>query len=184
MQLIKGTGPLSGSFGNGYRPGDPKWHGSGRAVDWMGYNQDALASFLASKRPLELIHRTSRRDYAYTRGVNKGSFNEALMNAHRNHIHIAMQNGGVIREPVLGIGASGRSYSFGDGYRPERVVPMGAGPGAGSGGGSVYNIRIEPKIPVGSHPVEVGAAIARALEPYFRAGGSIVGRDGVEIRTT
>jgi hypothetical protein len=68
---------------------------SGRAVDWMGYNQDALASFLAARRPLELIHRTRNRDYAYTRGKNKGSFNNALMEAHRNHIHIAMDDGGM-----------------------------------------------------------------------------------------
>jgi len=93
LQLIK-SGPKSGSFGNAYRPGDPKWHGSGRAVDWMGFNQDALASFLAAKRPLELIHRTRNRDYAYTRGRNKGSFNNSLMEAHRNHIHIAMDDGG------------------------------------------------------------------------------------------
>lgn len=93
LQLIR-SGPDQGSFGNAYRPGDPKWHGSGRAVDWMGYNMDALATYLASKRPLELIHRTRNRDYAYTRGVNKGSFNNSLMEAHRNHIHIAMDDGG------------------------------------------------------------------------------------------
>jgi len=95
VKLIK-SGPKSGSFGNAYRPGDPLWHGSGRAVDWMGYNQDALASFLASKRPLELIHRTNRRDYAYTRGQNMGSFDNPLMEEHRNHIHVAMDKGGVI----------------------------------------------------------------------------------------
>ena len=127
---------LGGSFGNGYRPGDPKWHGSGWAVDWMGYNLDALASRLARLKPLALIHRTNRRDYAYTRGRNKGSFNNPLMEAHRNHIHIAMANGGMIREPVLGVGASGRTYSFGENYRPERVVPMGGG-GASAGGGQI-----------------------------------------------
>lgn len=121
--LIMATGPMSGSFGNGYRPGDPLWHGSGRAVDWMGYNQDRLARYLASLHPLELIHRTRSRDYAYTRGRNKGSFNNALMEAHRNHIHIAMRNGGVIREPVFGYGASGRSYSFGEDGIPETVIP-------------------------------------------------------------
>lgn len=129
IAMIKGTGPLSGEFGNAYRPGDPKWHGSGRAVDWMGYNQDALATLLAGKRPLELIHRTRNRDYAYTRGVNKGSFNSALMEAHRNHIHIAMKDGGTIREPVFGIGASGNSYSFGENWQPERVTPMHGGGG-------------------------------------------------------
>ena len=96
LALIRSTGPLSGTFGNAYRPGDPKWHGSGRAVDWMGFNQDALASVLAGKRPLELIHRTNRRDYAYTRGQNRGSFDNALMQAHRNHIHIALPGGGII----------------------------------------------------------------------------------------
>jgi hypothetical protein len=134
VALIKSTGPISGSFGNAYRAGDPLWHGSGRAVDWMGFNQDRLATFLAAKRPLELIHRTNKRDYAYTRGVNKGSFNNSLMEAHRNHVHIAMANGGVVREPVLGIGASGRSYSFGE-RGPETVTP-------GTGGGNTYIINI------------------------------------------
>jgi TP901 family phage tail tape measure protein len=95
VALIKSTGPVSGSFGNSYRAGDPLWHGSGRAVDWMGYNQDTLAGFLSRHRPLELIHRSSLRDYAYTRGQNRGSFNEALMQAHRNHVHIAMEDGGL-----------------------------------------------------------------------------------------
>jgi hypothetical protein len=123
VQLIK-SGPKQGSFGNAYRPGDPKWHGSGRAVDWMGYNMDALAKYLAAKRPLELIHRTRNRDYAYTRGRNMGSFNSALMNAHKNHVHVAMANGGVIPEPVIGVGASGRSYSFAE-RGPERVLSTG-----------------------------------------------------------
>lgn len=96
VALIRSTGPISGTFGNAYRPGDPLWHGSGRAVDWMGYNQDILATFLASRRPLELIHRTNRRDYAYTRGVNKGSFNNTLMEQHRNHVHAAFARGGIV----------------------------------------------------------------------------------------
>lgn len=95
LTVIK-AGPKQGSFGNAYRPGDPKWHGSGRAVDWMGYNMDALATYLAARKPLELIHRTKSRDYAYTRGKDKGSFNQALMNAHKNHIHIAFDRGGLL----------------------------------------------------------------------------------------
>lgn len=151
VRMIKATGPLSGEFGNGYRPGDPKWHGSGRAVDWMGYGQDALASYLASKRPLELIHRTNSRDYAYTRGRNKGSFNNALMEAHRNHVHIAMQNGGIINEHVFGMGASGNTYEFGE-RGPERVMPIsGAG---GAVGGSVTRV-LNVYGPVGSqHELE------------------------------
>lgn len=99
VALIQSTGPLSGSFGNAYRAGDPLWHGAGRAVDWMGFNQDALASlFMGPLRPrvLELIHRSNSRDYAVTRGRDRGSFSNGLMEEHRNHIHIAMAKGGQV----------------------------------------------------------------------------------------
>lgn len=172
---------MGGSFGNGYRPGDPLWHGSGRAVDWMGYNQDALATRLAGMKPLELIHRSNKRDYAYTRGRNKGSFNEALMNAHKNHIHIAMKDGGVIREPVLGVGASGRSYSFGEGYRPERVVPMGSGTGAAGGVGTTTIVNVTANVAAGANPVEAGRQIAAALQPYLASGGQLRGRGGKTV---
>jgi hypothetical protein len=127
VQLIN-TGPDQGSFGNAYRPGDPKWHGSGRAVDWMGFNMDALASYLASKNPLELIHRTNKRDYAYTRGRNMGSFNASLMEAHRNHIHIAMREGGQVPR-LLPFGSydsggrlpTGLSLAYNGTGRPEPV---------------------------------------------------------------
>ncbi len=100
VALIRSTGPLSGAFGNAYRPGDPLWHGSGRAVDWMGYNQDRLASFLAARHPLELIHQTSSRSYAYTRGRNMGSFDAQTMAEHLNHIHVAFGKGGRFREQM------------------------------------------------------------------------------------
>lgn len=169
VAMIRATGPLSGEFGNSYRPGDPLWHGSGRAVDWMGYNQDRLAQFLAAKRPLELIHRTRNRDYAYTRGVNKGSFNSALMEAHRNHIHIAMAQGGTIREPVFGIGASGNSYSFGENWQPERVTPM----TGGGGGGAVTNVSVTVNAAVGSHPREIGREVIGAIGAYLEGGGEL-----------
>jgi DNA repair exonuclease SbcCD ATPase subunit len=76
---------------------------SGRAVDWMGYNQDALANFFMGMqgRLLEFIHRTGSRDYAVTRGRNRGSFSERLMNEHRNHIHVAMADGGLVQVPRI-----------------------------------------------------------------------------------
>ncbi len=114
VALIKSTGPLSGQFGNGYRPGDRLWHGSGRAVDWMGFNQDKLASFLSTRKPLELIHRTDSQDFAFTRGVDKGSFNERLMQEHRNHIHIAMDSGGWLMP--------GFSHIFNGTGSPEAVL--------------------------------------------------------------
>jgi hypothetical protein len=123
VALINSTGPISGAFGNAYRPGDPLWHGAGRAVDWMGFNQDRLAMFFMSmqSRLLEFIHRTNSRDYAVTRGVNKGSFNNQLMEEHRNHIHVAMRMGGMVPEVMtydtggpwpnnsIGINTSGRT---------------------------------------------------------------------------
>lgn len=175
VRMIRATGPMSGAFGNSYRPGDPKWHGSGRAVDWMGYNQDALASYLAARRPLELIHRTRHRDYAYTRGRNKGSFNNALMQAHRNHIHIAMKNGGMIREPVVGFGMSGRTYSFGE-AGPEKVMPASGG---GGGGNVITNVTIPINLPIGVNPRDAGRQIADVLETYFRGGGRIAIRGSV-----
>lgn len=103
VALIRSSGINQGTFGNSYRHGDPLWHGSGRAVDWMGYNMDALATFLAARRPLELIHRTNTRDYAYTRGRNVGSFNNQLMEEHRNHIHVAMDQGGWLQPGITSI---------------------------------------------------------------------------------
>ena len=97
VALIKSTGPVSGTFGNAYRHGDPLWHGSGRAVDWMGYNQDRLAGFFMAMRPrvLELIHTTNAGGYYISRGQRRSSMGrqDAL---HRNHIHIAMNEGGLI----------------------------------------------------------------------------------------
>jgi hypothetical protein len=169
VRMIRATGPMSGAFGNAYRHGDPKWHGSGRAVDWMGFNQDRLATFLANRRPLELIHRTRNRDYAYTRGRNMGSFNNSLMEAHRNHIHIAMQNGGMIREPVFGVGASGATYSFGENGVHEKVIPMAGGNSAGMAG-TVFHVTIGAPITIhggNQSPHQIAAQVNREIGAQF-----------------
>jgi TP901 family phage tail tape measure protein len=129
VAVIKASGIDQGSFGNAYRPGDPKWHGSGRAVDWMGYNMDALATYLARMRPLELIHRTKNRDYAFTRGTNQGSFNEALMEAHRNHIHIAMKRGGLLTPALFDGGGRWPSGTVGMNMSGHDEHVMTGGPG-------------------------------------------------------
>jgi hypothetical protein len=134
VNLIKSTGPISGSFGNAFRPGDPLWHGAGRAVDWMGFNQDLLASFFMNMRPrvLELIHRTGNRDYAVTRGKDMGKFSEGLMEAHRNHIHIAMSGGGSLQDLVARVMDTGgwmmpgwNPPTFNGTGKPEAVIPDG-----------------------------------------------------------
>jgi hypothetical protein len=45
------------------------------------------------------------------------------------------KGGGVITEPIFGVGLSGKAYGFGEGGIHERVTPLGAG---GGGGGNVY----------------------------------------------
>lgn len=170
VKLIESTGPMSGAFGNAYRPGDPLWHGSGRAVDWMGFNQDRLASFLAARKPLELIHRTNSADYAFTRGKDMGTFDQALMEQHRNHVHIAMANGGVIREPVLGMGASGRTYSFGE-YGPETVTPGTWNAESPSVGGTTVINHWAINVPATVNRAEVGREIVGALQAYEKGSG-------------
>ncbi|WP_422751341.1 hypothetical protein [Micromonospora sp. WMMD1219] len=95
MALVRGSG-IPYTFGNAYRPGDPLWHGSGRAVDFMGYNQDRLARlFLGMQsRVLELIHRTDRGDYAISRGRRVSMPTQLPL--HRNHLHVAMDEGGYL----------------------------------------------------------------------------------------
>ncbi len=148
VALIRSTGPLSGSFGNGYRPGDPLWHGSGRAVDWMGYEQDALATFLASKGPLELIHRTKNRDYAYTRGKNKGSFNNSLMEAHRNHIHIAFDQGGWLMPgwtPTWNGTGKPEAVLTNEDWRDVRAAALSARTRGGDGAEQIPTINVYPQ---------------------------------------
>jgi hypothetical protein len=137
VSLIRSTGPPSGSFGNAYRPGDPLWHGSGRAVDWMGYNQDALAGFFMSIMPrvLELIHTTNKGGYYITRGRRRASMGrqDAL---HRDHIHIAMAEGGLIGRVMDSGGYMMPGWNpptFNGTGKPELVLPSGATVGLDGG---------------------------------------------------
>lgn len=96
-KMVQASG-IPHDFGNAYRAGDPLWHGSGRAIDYEGYNQDALAGFFLSMKPkvLELIHRSNARDYGVTRGRDN-YMGESLLQGHRDHVHIAMATGGLVR---------------------------------------------------------------------------------------
>lgn len=84
------------------------------------------------------------------RGVHLGSTTRRLTDfAHIAHYaqggHVAMAGGGTITEPIFGVGASGRTYSFGENYQHERVTPMGGGHG---GGATTINVTFAG--PVGS----------------------------------
>jgi TP901 family phage tail tape measure protein len=90
------------------------------------------------------------------RGVHLGSTTRRLTDfAHIAHYgqggHVAMANGGTIAEPIFGVGASGRTYSFGENGVHETVTPnwrSGASMG-GHGGGDVH-IHASFSGPVGS----------------------------------
>jgi hypothetical protein len=105
-----------------------------------------------------------------SRGVHLGASTRRLTDfAHIAHYaqggevgpHTAMANGGVIREPVVGIGASGRTYSFGE--RGAETVSPGAG-------GSTYNITVN--VPATAHPAEVGRQVVTAIKAYEQGNGS------------
>jgi hypothetical protein len=83
--------------------------------------------------------------------------------------------GGVITEPVAGMGLrSGAPYSFAE-SGPELVTPLRRGgfadtpmSGRGDGGGVTVNVYPQP----GQSPEEIAAAVARRLE-WAQAGGQV-----------
>ncbi len=108
-----------------------------------------------------------------SRGVHLGSSTRRLGDfAHIAHYSnggpveagIAMNRGGTITEPVFGIGASGRTYSFGENYMPERVTP-----GWGAGGGNTYVISPVFTGPVGSR-AELSNWLTGAIDDLRRRG--------------
>lgn len=130
--------------------GNKSYHGFGRAVDFAPSKPLAEwinAKYFAATRELITpwqslnIHNGRRHTYS---ALVENQHNFAGGNAHD---HWAMKHGGTITEPIFGIGASGRTYSFGENYQPERVSPMWQN-GAGSGGGVTLNVNFSG--PVGS----------------------------------
>lgn len=108
--------------------GHRSYHSMHRAVDWPASH--ALAqwwhdTFMARTKelitPWNDLNIHNGRPHHYT-GAVWNQHNFAGGNAHD---HIAMKNGGTITEPVFGVGASGRTYSFGENWLPERVTPGG-----------------------------------------------------------
>lgn len=121
LNFVRSSG-IPYNFGNAYRPGDPLWHGSGRAIDFMGYNQDALAQLFMARQSsvLELIHRTNARDYGITRGQQRAFPTQWPL--HRNHLHIAMGGGGLV-DALL----DARSFDTGGLWQPNTFGFNGSG---------------------------------------------------------
>jgi TP901 family phage tail tape measure protein len=173
-----------------YRPGaitltgNRSYHGFGRAVDfapskplaeWINMHYMRQTKELITPWQSLNIHNGSRHQYS---ALIENEHNFAGGNAHD---HWAMANGGTIKEPIFGIGASGRTYSFGENGVHEQVTPnWRSGAGMGGGGNTYVNIGgVTVTAPVGASPREVGKAVADVLEQYSKGGGRIHVRGSV-----
>lgn len=119
---------------SGFRPGaitatgNLSYHARGRAVDIppiMAVFEWIRSHFGASSKEL-IFSRAGNRQIKNGRPHYYSGITRAM---HFNHIHWAMANGGIINEPIFGVGRSGRTYSFGE-RGPEMVTPGRGGSGA------------------------------------------------------
>jgi hypothetical protein len=158
--------------------GNRSYHSMGRAVDWPvshplaewwnAHYKAQTKEFISPWNDLN-IHNGQRHTYT---GAIYRQHNFAGGNAHD---HIAMKNGGTIREPVIGVGASGRTYSFGENYQPEKVIPNWSpeGGGGGSGGGGTTTVYLTAELAAGANVREAGRQIAEQLGSFLYAGGTV-----------
>jgi TP901 family phage tail tape measure protein len=153
--------------------GNRSYHAVGRAVDFPPSH--ALAKFFHDNymarlkeliTPWNELNVWNGRPHRYT-GAIWNQHNFAGGNAHD---HVAMRNGGIIPEPVFGVGASGRTYSFAE-NGPEQVLPNYATTthGWGRGGGNTYQITISPT-PL-AHPRDIGREVVGAIQAYEQGSG-------------
>jgi TP901 family phage tail tape measure protein len=128
--------------------GNLSYHALGRAVDFAPSKPFARwvnAHYMGKTKelitPWQSLNIWNGRRHHYS-AIVENQHNFAGGNAHD---HWAMKNGGTIREPVFGVGASGDTYSLGENWQPERVTPTHSGSGAG---GITVNVSFSG--PVGS----------------------------------
>jgi TP901 family phage tail tape measure protein len=164
-----------------YRPGamtltgNKSYHGFGRAVDWPPskplaewFNTKYFSQIKELITPWQSLNIQNGHRHSYSPIV----FNEHSFAGGNAHDHVAFARGGTIREPIFGVGASGRTYSFGENYQPEQVIPNWQGPGAG-GGSQVTNVNLTVNASVGSHPREIGAEVLNYIGSYLQGGGEL-----------
>jgi hypothetical protein len=156
---------------SGFRPGartlsdNQSLHALDRARDFAPSRKLAAGwDRLYGARTTEAI--TPYQEYNRLRG-KRHHYTGAVWNQHNfaggnAHNHLAMAGGGVIGEPVYGVGRSGRSYSFGE-RGPETVTP-------GVGGGNTYQITVQ--VPPTAHPAEVGKQLVSAIQSFEASNGA------------
>lgn len=107
IEMAKLSG-IPNNPGSTLRPGDKTSDGSklshhnfGHAVDFMGFNQDALAQFFMALPTVEVLHYSEATGKGYAKN-SKGPYDltkhPALLNEHRNHLHVAM-----LEDPVASV---------------------------------------------------------------------------------
>jgi TP901 family phage tail tape measure protein len=155
---------------SGFRPGsrtlsgNQSYHALNRAVDFPAIREMAAYMYQNYKSrlkeaitPWQQYNVHNGRSHRYT-GAIWNQHNFAGGNAHN---HFAMARGGTIREPVLGIGASGATYSFGENYQPERVTANWQPNGTGVGGSITI---VLPNNGVIGSPYEMESWLAKAVD--------------------
>jgi hypothetical protein len=127
--------------------GNLSYHAMGRAVDFAPSMQLARKwNITYGRRTKEEI--TPWRQYDIWNG-RAHHYSAALHAQHSGgnaHVHIAMAGGGRIGEPVVGVGASGKTYSFGE-AGPEIVTPQASMSG---GTTTIINVTLQNNAPIGS----------------------------------
>jgi TP901 family phage tail tape measure protein len=127
--------------------GNLSYHAMGRAVDFAPSMQLARKwNVTYGRRTKEEI--TPWRQYDIWNG-RAHHYSAALHAQHSGgnaHVHIAMAGGGRIGEPVVGVGASGKTYSFGE-AGPEIVTPQASMSG---GTTTIINVTLQNNAPIGS----------------------------------
>lgn len=122
--------------------GNRSYHSMGRAVDFTAsralaefWNAHYMARTKELITPWQSLNIQNGRRHAYSPIV----YNQHNFAGGNPHDHIAMGRGGVITEPIFGVGASGRTYSLGENYTSERVTPNWRTSGGGSVSVTVVN---------------------------------------------
>jgi TP901 family phage tail tape measure protein len=156
--------------------GNTSYHARGRAVDfepsralaeWVNANYFAATRELIT--PWQSLNIQNGRRHSYSPIV----YNQHNFAGGNAHDHWAMAHGGTITEPIFGVGASGRTYSFGENYQPERVMPNWQPAGSGGGAGVSTTINLNVALAAGANPREAGRQIAEQLQTYLVGGGSV-----------
>jgi hypothetical protein len=167
--------------------GNVSYHARGRAVDfppsrplaeWWNLKYKARTKELIT--PWNDLNIHNGRRHAYSGAVYR-QHNFAGGNAHD---HIAMLNGGVIREPVVGVGMSGRTYSFAEDGRPETVtrgLPQYQTARSTPAAGNTTVIHLTAQLAAGANPREAGRQIAEQLATYLNGGGTVVLTNGTKV---